>query len=273
MVATNEWSDSVKFILLGCSFFRRNGINWLPDIKHYYHTFRITNNAICYIYRKLYFVIDPPVPVAVYPLNGEFGTRDLGPHQNPPGIAYDIQLATGPFGQPNGSYWFSGKSSSYIEFPNNGKLDTRYSVTLLAWVFPENTDGPIANYGTDYVGVHFWIVNSKVFARLVRRSGEYAAVILTNSLKHSAWNFIGFSYDYDFGIQKLWSEGKVYDVANAGKFELRSQDAIRMGVMDGDQRFFKGRVSCLQVYNRALTEREVQAIRGLCFQKGWCSLL
>jgi len=41
-----------------------------------------------------------------------------------------------------------------------------------------------------------------------------------------------------------------------------------MGVVTGDDRLLKGRISCMQVYDKALTEREVHAVRGLCFQKG-----
>lgn len=144
----------------------------------------------------------------------------------------------------------------------------RYSMTLLVWVFPENVDGPIVNYGTDNFGVHLWIVDKVFFTRLVERLGVFKPA-QTASLKHHAWNFIGFSYDYDTGVQKVWIEGKVYDMANVGHFELRTQNNIRMGKKDEDVRFFKGRISCLQVYNKALTEREVQAVRGLCFRKGW----
>ena len=44
--------------------------------------------------------------------------------------------------------------------------------------------------------------------------------------------------------------------------------SVRMGVLTGDGRFLKGRISCMQVYDRALTEREVHAVRGLCFERG-----
>ena len=215
-----------------------------------------------------FFILDPPVPTAVYPLKGKFGTRDLSSHGNPPGVPYNVQLAPGPFGEPNGSYQFSGSSNSYIEFPNNGGLDTKYSLTLLVWVFPENTDGPIFNYGTYYFGVHLWIVNSGSFARLVKISEVYSETPLQKAnLKQNSWNYIGTSYDYASGDQKLWIDGKVYDVQNIGTVELSTQGAVRVGALDGDNRFLKGRISCMQVYNKALTEKEVRAVRGLCHQK------
>ena len=217
---------------------------------------------------SLVFFVDPPIPTAVYPLNGQFGTQDLSYHENPPGVPYNVQLAPGPFGQPNGSYQFSGSSTSYIEFPNNGGLDTRYSMTVLAWVFLENTDGPIFNYGVDYYGVHFWVVGGYLFCRTLTRSGIYLSALYRSKLNQGAWNFVGASYDYHSGVEKLWIEGKVYEEQNISTVELHTSGAVRMGVLTGDDRFFKGRISCMQVYSKALTEREVYAVRGLCFQKG-----
>jgi len=60
----------------------------------------------------------------------------------------------------------------------------------------------------------------------------------------------------------------VYEEHNIRIHELHTTGAVRMGVLTGDDRFLKGRISCMQVYNKALTEREVYAVRGLCFQKG-----
>ena len=205
----------------------------------------------------------------MYPLNGQFGTRDLSSNQNPLGVPYNVQLAPGPFGQPNGSYQFSGSSASYIEFPNNGGLDIRYSITLLAWVFLENTDGPIFHYGVDYYGVHLWIVGGYLFCQF-GRSGSDIRMLHGGSLNRDTWNFVGASYDFVTGFARLWIEGKVYEEQNMniGTHELNTSGAVRMGVVTGDNRFLKGRISCMQVYNKALTEREVHAVKGLCFKKG-----
>ena len=204
----------------------------------------------------------------MYPLNSQFGPRDFSSHENPPGVPNNTQLAPGPFGQPNGSYQFSGSSTSYIEFPNNSGLDTRYSMTLLAWVFPENFDGPIFHYGGDYFGVHLWVLAGYLFCEFATRSGIYLSPLHSGKLNRNAWNFVGASYDYDSGVERIWIEGKVYEEQNVSTYELNTTGAVRMGVLTGDNGFLKGRISCIQVYNKALTEREVHAVRGLCFQKG-----
>ena len=203
----------------------------------------------------------------MYPLNGEFGTQDLSYQENPPGAPFNVQFAPGPFGQPNGSYQFSGSSTSYIEFPNNGGLYTRYSITLLAWVFLENTDGPIFNYGVDYYGVYFWVAEGHLFCQF-GRSGSYIRMLHGGSLNRDTWNFVGASYDFVTGFARIWIEGKVYEELDINRHELNTTGAVRMGAVTGDGRFLKGRIFCLQVYNKALTEREVHAARGLCFERG-----
>ena len=204
----------------------------------------------------------------MYPLNGQFDTRDLSSHESPPGVPYNVQLAPGPFGEPNGSYQFSGSSTSYIEFPNNGGLDKRHSMTLLAWVFLENTDGPIFHYGVDFYGVHFWVIDGYLFCKFATTSAIHLSHLHSGKLNQGAWNFVGASYDYHSGLAKLWIGGKVYEEHNINTHELNTSETVRMGAVTGDDRFLKGRISCKQVYNKALTEREVHAARGLCFQKG-----
>lgn len=141
-------------------------------------------------------------------------------------------------------------------------------MTLLAWVIPENTDGPIFNYGVDYYGVHLWVVGGSLLSRFIERSGIYPSALHSGSLRRDAWNFVGASYDYVSGVQKLWIEGKVHEEQNISTHELHTSGAVRIGVLTGDARHFTGRISCMQVYNKALTESEVHAVRGLCFQKG-----
>ena len=144
-------------------------------------------------------------------------------------------------------------------------------MTLLVWVFLENTGGPIFQYGVDVYGVHFWVDVDYLFCAFPARSGIYLSPLHSGKLNRGAWNFVGASYDYHSGIEKLWIEGKVNEEQNIGTHELSTSGAVRMGVLTGYDRFLEGRISCMQVYNKALTEREVQAVRGLCFHRGLCA--
>ncbi|XP_035681309.1 uncharacterized protein LOC118419112 [Branchiostoma floridae] len=100
--------------------------------------------------------------VGLWPLNGQYGASDITGNGNN-GTATGTQLAPGPFGDADGAFLFSGTENSYIDIPNNGRLDVRYSFTILAHIYPTGEAGPIF----DYVGnnnawaLHFWQVASQ----------------------------------------------------------------------------------------------------------------
>ena len=148
-----------------------------------------------------------PVPVALYPLNGRYGTSDISPNKNPPGIPSDVHLEPGPYGRAQGSYRFSGSSTSYIEIPNNGGLDTRHSITFLVWVKYENR-GPIFNYGVATWGFHIWIVHVGVgnfYAFSPNwKNGHY----VNPPLPSKSWQYAGVSYDFPSGVMRLWVNGE-----------------------------------------------------------------
>ena len=87
-----------------------------------------------------------PEPVALYPLNATYTTQEINNRQ-PQGTSVGVSLAPGPDGKPGGSYQFTGNADSYIEFPNDGGLDVKHSFTLLCWVYPESSEGPLFHYG------------------------------------------------------------------------------------------------------------------------------
>ena len=76
-----------------------------------------------------------PDPIALYPLNSQYKIRELEDRQ-PRGTPVGVTLAPGPNGKTGGSYQFTGQAGSYIEFPNNGGLDTERSITVLCWLYP-----------------------------------------------------------------------------------------------------------------------------------------
>ena len=206
---------------------------------------------------------DLPVPTAFYPLNAQHLTHDISPNKNQPGKPNGVHLAPGPFGHPQGSYQFSGSFGSYIEIPNNGGLDTRYSITILAWLNQENDNGPIVNFGSDVWGFHFWVVNGRLFARPSRRADralpKYA---VSSSLEPGTWNYVGTSYNFPSGVVKLWINGSEVAHEISGSAEQKTQYDVRMGAKASDQRYLKGRICCLQIYNKSLSQQEIIAVQN-----------
>ena len=206
-----------------------------------------------------------PVPIAVYPLNNQYGTRESA-YRQPHGTPVGVTLADGPNGEIVGSYQFTGQANSYIEFPNNGGLDTQRSITMLCWLYPQSTDGPIFNYKTSGSwGVHMWVVSGKLFARFTKRNYQFTQPLTSSkSLALNEWQYVGASYDHNTGIASLWLDGQqvVQTIIGTG-ITLGTQDNVRMGAKEGDRRFFKGRISAMQIYDVALTEEQVNAVKNV----------
>lgn len=72
---------------------------------------------------------------------------------------------------------------------------------------------------------------------------------------------MGASYDNNTGVSQLWHDGKMVKSRNIGQIELSTQYPIRVGAREGDDRYFKGKVACIQIYGKALTEQQIGELR------------
>lgn len=54
---------------------------------------------------------------------------------------------------------------------------------------------------------------------------------------------------------------------NIGQIKLATQYPIRIGARDGDERRFTGKISCLQIYDKALDEQQIGNLKS-CPVKG-----
>ena len=202
--------------------------------------------------------------VAFYPLNRNYGAREIENRQTQ-GTTVGVSLAPGPNGKAAGSYQFTGQANSYIQFPNDGGLDAKRSITMLCWLYPQNTDGPIFNYKTSGSwGVHMWVVSGKLFARFTKRNYQFTQGLITsNSLVLNQWQYVGASYDHNTGVASLWLDGQQVVQTNIGAgLTLGTQDEVRMGAKGGDGRYFRGRIAAMQIYDVALSEEQVNAVKN-----------
>ena len=207
---------------------------------------------------------------ALYPLNKQYGTTDISKQQNPPGKDRFVELAPGNYGQPAGSYFFSGTSSSFIELPNNGGLDARYSMTFVAWIRPEDSTGPLLSYRVNNKdGVRVWLERPNVLAALFEtRNLNLPYSITSNKIRLESWNYVAASYDNSTGTMKLWIDGREVSSFNVGQNELATQGDVRIGAVSGGSDFYKGRIACVQIYNKSLSEQELKAVRDRCLVEG-----
>ncbi|XP_078603365.1 CUB and sushi domain-containing protein 3-like [Branchiostoma floridae x Branchiostoma japonicum] len=204
--------------------------------------------------------------VGLWPLNGHYGASDISGNGNN-GTATGTQLAPGPYGDADGAFLFSGTENSYIDIPNNGMLDVRYSFTILAHIYPTGEAGPIFNYvgsNNDWA-LHFWqVASQELFMRPVGRNGEFSTGITSNVLQQNAWNYVGTTYNSATGNASLWNNSELAGERHIGVAEVASQYPVRVAVRGGDGRYFSGRIACLQLYNYAMTREQTVAARDVC---------
>ena len=198
-------------------------------------------------------------------MNGKYKTREINNRQ-PQGTPVGVSLVAGPDGEPCGSHRFSGQGNSYVQFPNNGGLDAHHSMTMLCWIYPENTAGPLFSYTTSGSwGVHLWVIEPlRLFARFVRRNYQSTSHLVTDQFELKEWYYVGASYDHQTGNAGLWLNGQEVVQQNIGAgMTLATQDkGVRMGVKQGDSRYFKGRITAMQIYDVALTAEQIQKVKN-----------
>ncbi|XP_028513383.1 uncharacterized protein LOC114574582, partial [Exaiptasia diaphana] len=82
--------------------------------------------------------------VALFPLNARYQARSVQ-SEAPNGVISNVQCNKDSSSPTGGSCLFNGNKNSFIEIPNaqDGKLDLKGSMTLLAFVYAENDGGPL----------------------------------------------------------------------------------------------------------------------------------
>ena len=199
----------------------------------------------------------------MYPLDGAHGTKEIN-NRVGAGVASGVHTAPGPDGKPDGSYQFSGTANSYIEFPNNGDLDVKNSMTMLCWLYPGGQGGPLFNYRVSASnGVHLRVMYGKLFVHFKKRDYSWTQRMFHTPLKpEDGWKFVGASYDQANGDAKLWVDGIAVQTLNIGaNLQLATQDGVRMGAKINDSRYFKGKIAQMQVYNVALTQEQIKLLK------------
>ena len=208
--------------------------------------------------------------MAVYPLNHYTRGKDISFARNPPGVVGRVKYAPGPDRSRGGSIEFFGHRNSFIQFPNRGKIDTRRSITLLAWIYHAGRAGPIFNYMLKGWGVHFWMVSRRtLFARFTKRRGRrFTPAVSSRRVPWKKWAFVGATYSYRTGIARLFVNSRFVVQRRIGRFRLATNYPVRMGARIGDRRYFRGRISCMQVYKQALNRNQILVRQRRCFRQG-----
>ena len=233
--------------------------------NHAYHAFDNYSYSLFLVIRR--------GAVAVYQLTGASKNRDTSGYVNPPATFVGVYYARGPDNHPQGALSFRGTRNSYVLIPNNGCLDTRYSLTIIMWVYPESS-GPLLHFNPKGWGVHVWIISQfRLFARFVPRSRKSVTAVY-KKIKPRQWNYIAASYDRRTGLATLWLDSLPLIQRKIGTFRrgLATNYPIVIGSKPGDRRKFRGRIACVQMYNYVMSAAQIRSKKKQCFRAGACEI-
>lgn len=210
-----------------------------------------------------------PSTLAVYPFDRRRQGRDISRSRNPSARIVGVKYGQGPDGRTDGSTVFFGRRTSYVEISNTGRLDARYSITILIWVYHDGNRGPIVNYNPNGFGVHLWVTGRRqLFVRFMHRNGRRTPPLRSNRFKYRAWNYVGATYDERSGVAALWVNSHPVARRRLGRVRLSTNYPIRLGAIRRSRSYFRGKLFCLQLYSVPLTKKQIFEAKKKCFLPG-----
>lgn len=228
----------------------------------------------------------PPGAVAWWPGDVDGSELQAGHH----GLLHNGATA-GTTAQVGGGFGLDGVDD-FIEAPSTPDLDIPGSITLIAWVNVTAFDpgspsiinkGNVGNYDESYA----LFINPDRSAAILLNSGRYPGrgdlnrlVIGGGPLTAGVWHLIAGTFDLtsgavDFyidglrhGFLPVWSDAQVTGGLQATTQPVLLGKAERVGTPYSTG-YFNGKIDEAQIYSRALSQAEVQAIynagpAGIC---------
>ena len=203
---------------------------------------------------------------ASYPL-GKFALTGCGGIIDLTGLGaitsvHNTIIVSGHDNTENGATMFTGVAESQVKIENIAKLDTKYSLSIFLNVYVEES-GSVVNYGTDRgVGLYYDKTNGELVFRVVKRNTTDLIAEIKTKVDAKKWYHVGGTYDYNTGKTYLYIDNKQEAVSDTPKQDmLATGSTIYLGAIAGATDKFKGRVSCLQMFDRAVEEADINNLK------------
>jgi hypothetical protein len=211
--------------------------------------------------------------VAYYPFNGN--AKDESGNGND-GVVNGATLCKDRFGNSNSAFDFDGHSSwIYCGIPN--KLNV-YEHSITAWLLVDTIPCPPSyiigkSSSSDYEPVLCFGIDSKgIFGSSFAMEGEtYHRAASKNAVSVKQWQFVAMTYDGTKIVLSL--NGKTDTIISRSGIPRTTTSAMAIGRHGGDidlngaaEAFFSGFLDDIRIYNRALSESEIQ---HLYHEGGW----
>jgi hypothetical protein len=211
---------------------------------------------------KSFYRITTPSPdsslVGFYAFNGN--AYDYSDNTNN-GSNSGAVATTDRFGNTNGAFYFMGDGSAYISIPDSPSLDITNCITLTAW-FKTAGGGyaqpRILTKGVYQLGLEDTSSNPQIFFDIQPISP--GVVTSTNvSLNLNNWIFVAGTYDGQY--MKIYTNGVIAgQISQTGSIGTNSEP-VGIGMnLDDDSDYFNGDINDVRIYNRALSQAEIQQL-------------
>jgi len=206
--------------------------------------------------------------VGWWPFNGN-ANDESGNGNN--GTVNGATLTTDRFGNVNQAYGFDGNSQN-IEVSNSSSLNPN-ELTISVWIYPLTNDiciiaknDPSNAFSKSFRLVHqdFWQSQHGLSTRYgtgdcsQNENGLYGNV---GSVPNGVWSHVVSTISL-FGIVKHYVNGMLYEVFQSSPIVTCNsmQSSMRIGGLywSGEANWFNGKIDDIGIWNRALTDCEIQ---------------
>lgn len=200
--------------------------------------------------------------VAYYPFNGN--ANDESGNDNHGTVIGNLNLTAGRKNNINGAYEFSGEIFNYISVPDKASLNIN-SFTISAWInIPEDGGGYILNKGRDIENGSYRLTTSGVGATTYY--GGVNDALFLDRIPYDQWVLLTGTVSGD--IAKSYINGQLIDTKTLS--DVFSCNSPNEPVTIGTHYYhgvpsvwaypFKGKIDDVRIYNRVLTETEIQSL-------------
>ena len=175
---------------------------------------------------------------------------------------HNTVIVSGPDNKENGATMFIGAEESQVKIENIAKLDTKYSLSIFVIVYVEES-GSVVNYGIDRgLGLYYNKTNGEIVFRVVKRNTTDLIAEVKAKVDAKKWYHVGGTYDYNTGKTCMYIDNKLEAVSDTPKQDMLATDStVYLGTIGMVTDEFKGRMSCLQIFNRAVEEAEIDILK------------
>ena len=197
--------------------------------------------------------------VGYWPFDGD--AKDASGSRNN-GTAHNVQPTEDRYGNVNGAFQFNG--SGYIEVPHSHSLNMVKAFTVTAWIKPQNWDqhciAIIQKGDLNRAHYQFQIIDHVKYKRVLC-IGEYLYLKCADRIEMNGWQHVALVYEHGKNMRYYHDGVLVGQLTSVQKMLPQNDDSLLIGKDPyGGVDYFNGDMDDVRLFNRALSEKEIQEL-------------